>query len=113
MFSRAELLYLTTVSEGDTAGWERRIEERFPNPAYRRKIRWGIRRKAQRSSDEWSLFLAAAERDGSLRPRDTSQGSPPVYEDLLVELLGRLRVRTAPIQPSQPVASCDRSELPP
>lgn len=98
MFSSAELAYLRTVSESAPSEWPARIEERFPNPAYRRKIRWGIRQKAIRSYEGWTLYLAAADRDAGLRPQGSSpQGQPPpIYEDLLVSWLRRLQGRPSP-----------------
>ncbi len=104
MFSSAELAYLRTVAEGNPSDWMGRIEARFPNPAYRRKIRWGIRQKAIRSYEGWTLYLAAADRDAGLRPQSSSAaGRPPVYEDLLVAWLGKLRGRSGP-DPAPPVA---------
>jgi hypothetical protein len=100
MFSSAELAYLRIVAESGAADWPEQIEARFPNPAYRRKLRWGIRQKAIRSYDGWRLYLLAAERDHGLSlERSASGRGVPVYEDLLVAWLRRLRGRPAPGDP--------------
>ncbi len=95
VFSRAEREYLRQVTAGPEAGTQRRLEASFPNPAYRRKLRWGIRHKAERALADCRLYAEAARRQQALVPRgpDTSDGTPPLYTDPIVVLLGALRRR--------------------
>ncbi len=71
------------------------VEAAFPNPTYRRKLRWGIRRKAARSVEDWKLYFGAAAKDERLLPPNNplSSTTPPLFADPLVTVLGRLRRR--------------------
>ena len=64
------------------------MDSQFPNPVYRRKLMWGIRRKASRSMADWQLYWAAVERDERLLPRETGiEGRSPLFADPLVTLI--------------------------
>ena len=92
MFSRAERAFLERVAHGPRASVRGALESQFPNPVYRRKLMWGIRRKASRSMADWQLYWAAAERDERLLPRETSrEGSSPLFADPLVTLIEDFR----------------------
>lgn len=68
------------------------VQSLFPNPVYRRKLMWGIRRKASRSLADWQLYWAAAEQDERLLPRAMSpEGSSPLFADPLVTLIEDFR----------------------
>ena len=91
MFSRTERLFLERVAHGPREPTPGSVEHEFPNPSYRRKLMWGIRRKANRSLADWRLYCEAAEQDGRLLPRDPDHGPSPGFADPLVTLLGDVR----------------------
>ena len=93
MFSRAERSFLQFLADEPAATAQRRLESEFPNPTYRRKLMWGIRRKADRSLADWQLYLAAAEREERLLPRSRAHGAGqhPVFADPLVPLMEDFR----------------------
>ena len=91
MFSRAERAFLERVAHGPRASVRGALESQFPNPVYRRKLMWGIRRKASRSLADWRLYWAAAERDERLLPREGSGGASPLFADPLVTLIEDFR----------------------
>ena len=92
MFSRRERDFLELIRTGDRASADRRLEAAFPNPVYRHKLLWAIRRKADRSVADWDLLREAASRD--IRLLITSDlptaSPPPVFADPLVTFLRRL-----------------------
>jgi len=93
VFSRTEREFLRTVADAAGETVEARLEGAFPNPAYRRKLMWGIRQKARRSLSDWRLYAAAAGLDPRLLPResDASSPAPPVFADSVVSMLEGLR----------------------
>ena len=102
MFSRRERDFLELIRTGDRASVDRRLEAAFPNPVYRRKLLWAIRRKADRSVADWDLLREAAQRDARLLATSDlpTVTPPPVFADPIVtflETLGRRlpRRRTA------------------
>lgn len=91
MFSHKESEFLRIVARTPNASLEEALRVRFPNPVYRRKLMWGIRRKASRSLDDWQLYREAAERDSRLLPRGGSGGPSPLFADPLVTLIDDVR----------------------
>ncbi len=63
MFSRTEREFLRLLGEGPVASRGDVVRARFPNPVYRRKLLWGIRRKAAAAAADWTLYTRAAERE--------------------------------------------------
>ncbi|MGI0071967.1 MAG: hypothetical protein ACRECT_07905 [Thermoplasmata archaeon] len=89
MFSRAERTYLEILVRDPAESARATLEVTFPNPTYRRKLLWGIRRKADRSLADWRLYSAAVEREHRILPRapEGPPGTTPVFEDSIVTLL--------------------------
>lgn len=81
MFSRREREYLRALAA--PSGAEATVELYFPNPVYRRKLGWSIRRKVEDSIDDWELYASAAERDMRVRLRgaDPTDGEIPLYTE--------------------------------
>lgn len=108
MFSRREREFLELVvrSETTTKVWE----ERFPNPAYRRRLRWGIRQKAARAASDWDLYLRAAQCDARVlvRSMEPRSGEIPVVTEPFARLMRALLprrdrgARAAPTRRSPP-----------
>lgn len=99
MFSDREREFLRTVRDAPAGAATDRLARAFPNPAYRRKLLWAIRRKAGRSVADWELYAAASDRDGRLLPSSPRPGGDrtvPRYVDPRVAVFGRLRRRLAP-----------------
>ncbi len=92
MFSRRERDFLELIRDGDRASVDRRLEAAFPNPVYRRKLLWAIRRKADRSVADWQLLREAAQRDDRLfaAPDLRTDTPPPVFADPVVTFLEKL-----------------------
>lgn len=107
MFSPAERSFLRSTIENSAGAFPSRLESQFPNPAYRRKLMWGIRQKAGRSFADWQLYLQAAQREPRILPRATSSDatSAPLFADPLVTLFQELRRRLS----RRPRSSGDRS----
>lgn len=86
MFSRVEREFLRILGEAESVGG---LEIAFPNPVYRRKLMWGIRRKVESSLGDWDLLLAAAKQEPRVLPSSVtvasstrgSQRAPPVFSD--------------------------------
>jgi hypothetical protein len=94
VFSRTERQLLTLLIEGPAATAQQRLESAFPNPTYRRKLLWGIRRKVGHSWSDWHLYAEAVRRDERLLPRapeSVRPASPPLYTEPMVVFLSRLR----------------------
>ena len=91
MFSRAEREYLSVLARSEREGTDpsRALARLFPNPVYRRKLLWGIRRKAQRTAADLSLYATAARAEARVLPRPPSSALPavPLAEDPLVTFL--------------------------
>ncbi len=91
MFSRAEREYLGVLAQSQREGTDptRALARLFPNPVYRRKILWGIRRKAQRTAADLSLYAIAARAESRVLPRPPSAGTStvPLTEDPLLTFL--------------------------
>jgi hypothetical protein len=68
MFSRTEREFLELLASAPAASVEELVRGRFPNPVYRRKLFWGIRRKASAAAADWALYRRAAEREVRVRP---------------------------------------------
>jgi hypothetical protein len=93
MFSHAERTFLRTLVDGPDASVSARLEHAFPNPAYRRKLMWGIRQKADRSLGDWLLYSAAARRDERLLPAtpEAPCTPTPLFADPIVTALEDLK----------------------
>ena len=101
MFSPAERSFLRTMIEGPVDTGSSGLEAQFPNPAYRRKLMWGIRQKAGRSLSDWQLYLEAAQREPRILPRagPSEPSSAPLFADPLVTLFQELRRKLARRRP--------------
>jgi hypothetical protein len=98
MFSRTERAYLRLLTEGPGTATGPRVEAQFPNPAYRRKLLWGIRRKASHSLEDWQLYAEAARREPRILPLGPGHAAEPhpIFVDPLVTMLESLRRAWAP-----------------
>lgn len=66
-------------------------EARFPNPVYRRKLQWSVRRKAARAFEDWNLLARAAQREPRLvTVAEEPSESVPLYSEPIARLIGRL-----------------------
>jgi hypothetical protein len=95
MFSRKErdfLELLERARHGDRSADED-LEAAFPSAAYRRKLLWGIRRKAALASDDWELYARVAEVESRVLPRPPTGPKVPILvaEDPLVRVLRQAR----------------------
>jgi hypothetical protein len=102
MFSRAERAFLESIAS------EGRAADRPPGPVgisdgYRRKLIWGIRRKASRSYSDWALYTAAVRKEVRLLPLEPV-ATPPVHVDpvatIFDEFHRRLRRLARPTPPT-------------
>ena len=91
MFSRREREYLRLVAGSGAPG--PRVERRFPNPAYRRKLLWGIRRKTEAARADWELYEKALRIDRRVRgaAADAPEGPVRVYSDPFATAYERVR----------------------
>ena len=101
MFSRRERDYLRALAA--PSGTASAVELHFPNPVYRRKLGWSIRRKVEDSLGDWELYASAAERDARVRLRTPgpAEGEVPLYTEpiaaavrTVVSAVRRLRLGT-------------------
>ncbi len=102
MFSRREREYLRLLvdhGEGTSA-----LESLFPNPVYRRKLAWGIRRKVASSLADWELYAAAVRRAPHLWVRNAPLpgGEIPLVRDPFVSVLRAIRSALAPVRKVPP-----------
>jgi hypothetical protein len=118
MFSSRERDFLAALvrcdAEGDLA--QRELIAAFPNPTYRRKILWGIRRKALGASADWELYLRAARAEPKVLPAPVPPEAIPLAADPLVTLgrtiRGYLRSKRRPVHaPDGRSTSAARSEI--
>lgn len=95
MFSPAERRYLALVSGSRSEGTDpdARLEAAFPNPVYRRKLLWGIRKKTVQAAADWELLSGAARAEERVLPRGTGTvpREVPLVEDPIVTLLHRVQ----------------------
>ena len=114
MFSGKEREYLDLIvrSQSQSRPVEDTLAVRFPNPTYRRKLLWVIRRKASRGFADWALYAEAAEIDPRILPRepDRRDRSPPLFADSLITALRKLRRQVARLHPSDGGAQEDGLE---
>lgn len=100
MFSRRERDFLVALVRGGGAAevCQRELVHAFPNPIYRRKMLWGIRRKATRAVADWDLYLRAAQVESKVVPLGVASYLPPLATDPLVTLGRKVRslLRAAP-----------------
>lgn len=100
MFSRRERDFLVALVRGEGASEvsRRDLVSEFPNPIYRRKMLWGIRRKATRAVADWELYLRAARVESKVVPVSVGSDLPPLATEPLVTLGRRVRslLRAAP-----------------
>lgn len=100
MFSRAERQYLGILARSHRDGTDPDVAltALFPNPVYRRKLLWGIRRKAQRTAADLSLYAVAARAEVRVLPRAPAPEAPaiPLAEDPLVTFLRYLATVVGP-----------------
>jgi hypothetical protein len=92
VFSRREREFLRLLGDGPGAETAAQIERRFPNPVYRRRLLWGIRKKACAATGDWALYSRAAAHDERVvRPRGPDGPAPvPKYTEPLAALFGKL-----------------------
>ncbi len=93
MFSERERLYLDLVarSSDDPETGRRALVSAFPNPAYRRKLLWGIRRKAADAAVDWQRYAAAALVEEKVLPGSKAAPPPLLVEEPLVTMLRGLQ----------------------
>lgn len=93
MFSRRERDFLGALvrCEGEGDVTQRRLVEAFPSSTYRRKMLWGIRRKAVSAAADWELYVRAARVESKVLPGPVPSESPPLAADPLVTLGRTLR----------------------
>ncbi|MGA7923042.1 MAG: hypothetical protein WCA77_03610 [Thermoplasmata archaeon] len=107
MFSRREREFLRLLVEGPPEATAALLARRFPNPAYRRRLLWGIRKKATAASEDWELYARAATREARVvRPRGPErEGRIPSYTEPLASLyewlVGASRVSKSPTNPKR------------
>ncbi|HTT16108.1 MAG TPA: hypothetical protein VMH49_01950 [Thermoplasmata archaeon] len=87
MFSRREREFLhRLVRPGDPDG----TVEAFPNPVYRRKLLWSIRRKTARAVADWELLAAALRNDPRLGRVPEGTDAVPLFREPFAALLRSL-----------------------
>ena len=95
MFSRKEREYLRLIAaHGPSAvDPDAALRAAFPNPTYRRKLSWAVRRKVARTALDWDLYSRAARAEPGLIPSVLPAGPPelPVVADPLVSALRAVR----------------------
>lgn len=112
MFSRKEREFLRLLSETPVDGTSADLERRFPNPVYRRRLLWGIRKKALAAAGDWELYAQAAGRERRVvNPRPTTAAAEvPSSTEPIAALVQALinsarrnrtpaRARTSPEEP--------------
>lgn len=89
MFSRRERDFMAALvrCDGHDAVAYRELLAAFPNPTYRRKLLWGIRRKAASATEDWDLYVRAARVESKVLPVASPSGSPPLVADPLLNLM--------------------------
>ncbi len=104
MFSPRERDYLRLLADPPARDLE--LATSFPNPVYRRKLSWGIRRKVLEALPDWELYAAAAVRDERVRVvvPTADHETVPVYTDPLISVFRALRstLGRKPTAPSPP-----------
>ena len=110
MFSRKEREFLELVARCGPGGPVAygALVRAFPNPAYRRKLVWGIRRKAANGAADWQLYARAAAVDSKVLPEPLPSDAPPRAADPIVSVLRELRRRIA--GPRRPVGPAERDD---
>ena len=112
MFSPRERDFLDRLVRSRTAGDRDApdLERAFPNPIYRRKLLWGIRRKASQGAADWELYLRAARVDTRVLPGSRGPDPPPLATEPMVSLGRALRslVRRSRRPPTGPRGSVER-----
>lgn len=78
MFSRKEREFLVLIAGHPGEDLEGGLSRRFPNPVYRRKLLWGIRKKALAAAEDWELYARAAQHDARVLRPQPSDDVPPV-----------------------------------
>lgn len=95
MFSRKErdFLHLLVNSEMEGGTGNATLTEAFPNPAYQRKLMWGIRKKVSATMADMELYLHAAEFDSKVIPSTYHHPEEPhpLAADPLVTVLRRVQ----------------------
>ena len=114
MFSRKERDFLALLARCGDLGAQGRdeLEAQFPNPVYRRKLLWGIRRKAADAAADLELYAVAAEVESKVLPI-ARRDAPPVAADPLVQLLRVVRAHLSRGESSRPPPTGSASELRP
>jgi hypothetical protein len=107
MFSRKERYFLGLLarSAGRDLEGHRQLAAAFPNPAYRRKLLWGIRRKATTAAADWQLYTSAARVESKVIPGARSSEPPPLAADPLLTLIRGVQSRLAPPRRAVPPRS--------
>ncbi len=93
MFGRRERVLPNSVVRSRTGGTREvpNLKRAFPDPIYRRKLGWEIRREAAVAVTDWELYVTAAGTDARLLPRLRSGGSPTLAPEPPGYLGRRLR----------------------
>jgi hypothetical protein len=95
VFSRKEREFLKLLTEGSDNELSNELMAQFPNPGYRRRLLWTIRRKAAAAARDWALYSQAADRENRVLPAPDRSEEPPVprYTEPLAALVERLSSR--------------------
>ena len=98
MFSRKERHLLAILAEGHRKRQDplAALVEAFPNASYRRKLLWGIRRKASGAVQDLELYLEASREEPRVVSPARSPRQYPVTADPLVTLLRAVQGIRAP-----------------
>ena len=93
LFSRRERDFLVALvrSKATRDASQRYLIRSFPNPIYRRKMLWGIRRKARQAAADWELYLRAATVECKVLPAAVDSEPPPLASEPLVSLVHGVR----------------------
>jgi hypothetical protein len=92
MFSQKEREFLRVLAESPGEPNSERLARQFPNPVYRRRLLWGIRRKAVEAAEDWELYaLAAAQDHRVVSPRPLGPAEPvPTHAEPFAALVATL-----------------------
>lgn len=115
MFSPKERDFLELIARCAVRGEEGQsaLLAAFPNPTYRRKLLWGIRRKASDAVSDLQLYVLAASVESKVLPAPSPGQSVPLAADPLVTLIRALREILHPPRPRPNETTADRRKQEP